>query len=1207
MRIRSWALRAAVLLLVISGIGVGGVMTSSSAQAVPGAGDPFDCTGSYVYSIDYQNGQNIYSVPTEGIGAGPVAATVVSAGLVNSTARNAFAMTPGGTMAYYIATVGGANYIYQYDPIAGTSTRLGSSPVAPPQGGAYDPLNGYYYFGNTAVGSPLYAYDPADQTLIGQVGTLPANATSPTGGGDFAFDNAGDFFWTNGPSLYNLPATAVPSTPGTAPLASATLVSVSTLGNQPGIAFDPAGHLYEVTQSGVYTEVHPITGATTAGSQGSQGTNIADMAGCNPPSSLTVRKDVTDRTHAGDQFTIGIAPAGGTPATVTTTGTDTGLQGASVATVGVVNLSYTVSETAAGTTDPSTYVSTYRCIDTNHPEDDLGLAGTGRSFTFAYPGGDDRRIVCTFTNTPRTATIELTKALGAPRSAAADQFTVAVRADSPQGPALNATDDATTTGTGSQVDAGSGTTGATRVIAARTYYLTEAMASGSASSLAQYRSSITCTDANGVQSGLPSGAPFTGPLAITPLPDAAISCQLTNSTIPPTLRVTKALASTRFDDADQFAVAIRQGSATGPVVSDPADATTSGDGATVSAGTGTTGTFTASAGTTYYVTEAATANGGRYGATISCTDANGFQGGLPSGAAFTGSLAIVPVSGAAISCTLTNRLAPASLSLVKTNPAALQVGVSSDYELSVTNTGGQTSEGATVADRLPAGVAYAGARGDGWSCEATGNVATGQLVVCDGPSIPGSATSVVTITVTPTPDAGGTTVRNLGAVDVTGGSDPVDPSTCAADGVPTAGCAVPPGQPVSTGIRLSLAKANPDHLTVGVASDYTLTVTNEGTGPASMATVGDLLPEGLGYDSASGAECTIEGRLLTCTVPGPIAPGGSESLTITVTPAAGATSAVNRAAVDPDGGDEPVDPGTCTVTDAQTGCAVTPPLTVGVAELQLVKSATPIAPGTSPVSRGDLLRYAFSVTNVSDVALTDLRVDDPKAGPVSCPSTTLAPRASVECAAEPYEVTQADLDAGGVVNTATASATLTGCATDCELGSPTATARTATASVAALSLVKSASAAGVDQPGGRIVYTFTIVNTGSVTVTDVTASEGVFTGTGPRPAVDCPGAAGRLAPGDRVVCTATYVLTAADVEAGSVSNTATATGVAATGPIVSSASSRADVRVGSGNLPVTGAALDGGVFAFGLLVLLAGGGLIAANVLGRRRRRLDMS
>ncbi|MGD2205130.1 DUF7507 domain-containing protein, partial [Microbacterium maritypicum] len=83
--------------------------------------------------------------------------------------------------------------------------------------------------------------------------------------------------------------------------------------------------------------------------------------------------------------------------------------------------------------------------------------------------------------------------------------------------------------------------------------------------------------------------------------------------------------------------------------------------------------------------------------------------------------------------------------------------------------------------------------------------------------------------------------------------------------------------------------------------------------------------------------------------------------------------------------------------------------------------------------------------------------------------------------------------------------------------------------------------------GQEITYSFVVTNTGNVTLTDVTVDEGVFTGSGSLSAITCPAGAASLAPGLQVVCTASYVLTQADVDSGSVSNTATATGTPPTG------------------------------------------------------------
>ncbi|MFN8191651.1 MAG: hypothetical protein U0R78_14645 [Nocardioidaceae bacterium] len=71
---------------------------------------------------------------------------------------------------------------------------------------------------------------------------------------------------------------------------------------------------------------------------------------------------------------------------------------------------------------------------------------------------------------------------------------------------------------------------------------------------------------------------------------------------------------------------------------------------------------------------------------------------------------------------------------------------------------------------------------------------------------------------------------------------------------------------------------------------------------------------------------------------------------------------------------------------------------------------------------GDTILYSFVITNTGNVTLTSVGVTDAKVGPVTCPVTTLAPGASTTCT-KSYTLTQADVDAGVVNNTATASGT----------------------------------------------------------------------------------------------------------------------------------------------------------------------------------------
>ena len=73
---------------------------------------------------------------------------------------------------------------------------------------------------------------------------------------------------------------------------------------------------------------------------------------------------------------------------------------------------------------------------------------------------------------------------------------------------------------------------------------------------------------------------------------------------------------------------------------------------------------------------------------------------------------------------------------------------------------------------------------------------------------------------------------------------------------------------------------------------------------------------------------------------------------------------------------------------------------------------------------GDTIAYTFTVTNTGNVPLHDVKVNDPKAGAVTCEATTLAPGQAINCAADaPYVVSEADEPAGKVVNTATSTGT----------------------------------------------------------------------------------------------------------------------------------------------------------------------------------------
>ena len=102
--------------------------------------------------------------------------------------------------------------------------------------------------------------------------------------------------------------------------------------------------------------------------------------------------------------------------------------------------------------------------------------------------------------------------------------------------------------------------------------------------------------------------------------------------------------------------------------------------------------------------------------------------------------------------------------------------------------------------------------------------------------------------------------------------------------------------------------------------------------------------------------------------------------------------------------------------------------------------------------------------------------------------------------------------------------------------------------------------------GDVIAYTYTVTNAGNVTLTaPFSVSDDVITAAD----IDCSTAPASLAPTESFACTATYSITQADIDAGSVTNTATAEGVDPDdGPVISNeaietvaADLRADVAI----------------------------------------------
>ena len=235
-----------------------------------------------------------------------------------------------------------------------------------------------------------------------------------------------------------------------------------------------------------------------------------------------------------------------------------------------------------------------------------------------------------------------------------------------------------------------------------------------------------------------------------------------------------------------------------------------------------------------------------------------------------------------------------------------------------------------------------------------------------------------------------------------------------------------------------------------------------------------------------------------------------------------------------------------------------------VASLSLAKSTNSIGYGAA----GQTIPYSYLVTNTGTVTLTGVGVAD-NMNTVSCPSDTLTAGSNETCTGS-YTVTQADVDADSVTNTANAVATGPQKVTS----SPSTVTVLASSAISSMDLTVSTTSTGYGSAGQMIPYSYLVTNIGTTTLTGISVSSNLS-------AVTCP--SGPLAPGTNETCIGTYTVTQGDVDAGSVTNTATATGNH--GTVVASAESSVAVLASNCQPPLftsasSATAVVGSAFSF---------------------------
>lgn len=212
---------------------------------------------------------------------------------------------------------------------------------------------------------------------------------------------------------------------------------------------------------------------------------------------------------------------------------------------------------------------------------------------------------------------------------------------------------------------------------------------------------------------------------------------------------------------------------------------------------------------------------------------------------------------------------------------------------------------------------------------------------------------------------------------------------------------------------------------------------------------------------------------------------------------------------------------------------------------------------------GTALAYTFIVRNTGTRTLKSVSIADSigSIGKITPAKTTLAPGEETTATA-PYRITAVDIKAGRVVNSATASGTNpSGSSIESTESSVT---TTITGQRTGLTLTKTVDKESLTGDGARagaeLAYGFEIANTGNVAIEGISISDGLAGIS--KVTVSWPGANGRLDAGQTATGTASYTVSQDDIDRGSVTNTAKASGEnPTTGETVESNESSVTTRI----------------------------------------------
>ncbi len=411
------------------------------------------------------------------------------------------------------------------------------------------------------------------------------------------------------------------------------------------------------------------------------------------------------------------------------------------------------------------------------------------------------------------------------------------------------------------------------------------------------------------------------------------------------------------------------------------------------------------------------------------------------------------------------------LTFSKSGPATVDQGGTVTYTIAVSNESDVQSRprAVIVTDSVDASLTNVQASASQGSCDVNGNA-----VSCALGTISAGATATVTITAT-APSDSCPVISNTANVQM--GTKPAQSTNTVTTQV--TGCES----------DLTFSKSGPATVDQGGTVTYTIGVQNSGTVDSQPVTVTDTVDASLTnvQASASQGSCDVNGHAVSCAL-GPIAAGGSATVTITATAPTGSCPEISNAAEVQQGTQPPQS--TNTVTTTVTGCD-TP-------NVQITKSAS-----TATVAVGGSFSYTVVASNTGNGPAQNVVVTD------SIPTgLTITNVTGPGCSVNGQNVT---CNVGTLAAGASATITITVTATASACPSVTNTAHVtwaagegtasadsnqvavAVACTPGISLTKSASTATV-AVGGSFSYTVVASNTGNGPAQNVVVTDSIPTG-----------------------------------------------------------------------------------------------------------------